>query len=173
PIPGEACGGGYIIGTGDQYEVHAAVEETTGHYLPNVSCSLQFRTENYEAFFIRIIKFNVESSRSCENDALFLYDGVEDPEKLMTETTHGLCGESLSLPNYFTTTAGDLTIKFRTDYANEAGGFTMFVTPFSKNEECDGGFQCLKDKKCMTPDAKCNGANQCKDGSDEPKNCRL
>lgn len=71
--------------------------------------------------------------RSCENDALFLYDGVEDPEKLMTETIHGLCGESLSLPNYFTTTAGDLTIKFRTDYANEAGGFTMFVTPFSKN----------------------------------------
>lgn len=168
-MPGEACG--YIIELGDQYRVTTDTIEGGEEYLSNVSCSMKFRTKSNHAFFIRISKFNLETSNKCANDVLMLYDGPDEKSDPMTVNDYGLCGQTLGLPNYFQTSSKDFTLNFRTDGANQYLGFELYITPFTTNTSCEDGLKC--DKICVTKDAKCNGYHQCKDGSDEPEGCRL
>ena len=74
----------------------------------------------------------MESSRFCERDGLYLYDGGrEDDRRLLSANRHALCGTTLSLPNYFVTTGHEVTLKFVTDgHNNSYEGFTVLITPF-------------------------------------------
>ncbi len=65
---------------------------------------------------------------------MYLYDGGREEEtQIMSPNKHALCGTTLSLPNYFTSTSHEVTLKFVTDGANNSyRGFTVLVTPFEE-----------------------------------------
>ncbi|XP_033626572.1 low-density lipoprotein receptor-related protein 12-like [Asterias rubens] len=176
-MPGDACG--YVVTNGDQFKVVSKQSPVEGHpdqssYQADVSCSIIFRTRPGKRNFLRLSKFEVETSRRCTKDGLYLYDGGrEEKSKIMSANQHALCGTTLSLPNYFTSTSHEVTLKFVTDGGNNSyKGFTVLVTPFEDTDTCDG-FTCLLTKRCITKDAVCNSEYQCEDGSDEPDNCHL
>ncbi|XP_038070361.1 uncharacterized protein LOC119739466 [Patiria miniata] len=176
-MPGETCG--YIVDNGDQFKVvsqqiQLGDEPEQTSYLANVSCTITFRTQRGKRNFLRLSSFEVETSRFCSRDGLYLYDGGrEATDKLLSANKHALCGTTLSLPNYFVSTGHEVTLKFVTDGSNNSfRGFTVLITPFAENEDCDG-FICHMTKRCITKEASCNKEYQCEDGSDEPPNCHL
>ncbi|XP_070574590.1 procollagen C-endopeptidase enhancer 1-like [Ptychodera flava] len=175
-IPGEQCG--YIIERGNQYRIMTAVEGDPPTYPDNVNCVIGFRTDASMKFFLRILSMDLEFSSQCANDALLIYDGVTDADPLLIGHGYGICGDSLSLPNYYKSTGNEISIKFVTNSADNQGkGFKLVLTPYEQaNNEtstCDNSddFMCLGDLKCMIRDVECNGETQCADGSDEPSNC--
>ncbi|XP_022091973.1 low-density lipoprotein receptor-related protein 3-like isoform X2 [Acanthaster planci] len=176
-MPGETCG--YTVDYGDQFKVvsqqipHGEEPERTS-YPPNVSCTIIFRTQPGKRNFLRLSNFEVETSRFCARDGLYLYDGGREvSENLLSANKHALCGTTLSLPNYFVSTGHEVMIKFVTDGSNNSyRGFMVLITPFTEDEYCSG-FTCHLTKRCITMKAMCNSEYQCEDGSDEPPNCHL
>lgn len=170
-MPGDACS--YIKEEREQYQVISAGNgDNDSKYQSNVTCSITFRGKEDEKFIIRITKFALQFSNLCSQDALYIYDGINDNAEMLTKHGYGLCGETMSLPNYFTSSGGAVTIKFVTDRKTESEGFSLYVTPFTKTANCTG-FLCTESQKCISKHARCNRAFQCEDGSDEPPNCSL
>ncbi|XP_071490257.1 low-density lipoprotein receptor-related protein 12-like [Diadema antillarum] len=179
-MPGEQCG--YIIDSGDQFKVNSVGNDREeGHrsYPANVSCTITFRTKPDKKFFMLVTKFGIENSRDCQKDGLFLYNGhaAISENMIRSASRNGLCGEPLSLPNYFSSEANEVAVKFVTDATdNDYRGFQLVLTPYwqsdGQTKNCSSSeFTCVKSDKCITIDAKCNNVYNCADGTDEPETC--
>ncbi|XP_072018800.1 uncharacterized protein [Amphiura filiformis] len=172
-IPGEACGS--VVELGDQYKVFSKLKD--GTYIPNTDCSITFRTNDYDRWYIRVTGFNIDFTNRCNEDKLLIYN-IGAVQDLVIETDYGLCGYTKSLPNYYYTKNDTVKVQFVTNNANTGGrnftGFELLLTPFNDYKEgahCDG-FRCKMSKKCIPNDAFCNGEYQCDDYvSDEPTGC--
>ncbi|XP_006822213.2 uncharacterized protein LOC100367478 [Saccoglossus kowalevskii] len=173
-MPGEQCT--FISTTSDQYRIVTVVDEH-GNYESDVSCKISFRTDESKKFFLRVTRMDMEFSNQCASDSLRIYDGTSENDASLTGNAYGICGRSLSLPNYFYSTGNAVSVQFVTDNANNNGeGFDILVTaykPVDSTEECEDvdGFLCLDGSKCMSKNVYCNGHSQCAEGSDEPTTC--
>ncbi len=133
-MPSDSCG--QTITTGDQWKVISKLED--GTYLPDTNCNISFKTGDYERFYIRVTGFNIEESRRCEGDRLFIYNIVEEDGQLnknnVVEFPFGLCGETKSLPNYYYTKNDTVMVEFITDGTNakQFTGFELLLTPYNE-----------------------------------------
>lgn len=185
-MPSETCG--YIVDRGDQFKLSSVrdpapdittSDQAVATYVPSypdsVDCEISFRTTPDKRFFMRITHFQLELSTQCQNDALLLYDGASSNEGQLVNNINpnGLCGLTLSLPNYFYSKGNDVTVRFKTNERNNSySGFVMLLTPYwlpADGANCtEDEMTCKLSGKCFTKDAYCNSVNQCEDSSDEP-----
>ncbi|TGZ53188.1 Cubilin [Temnothorax longispinosus] len=108
------CGGIYTSATG--------LISSPGHstaYLPNMECEWKIQLPVGERIRASWLKFNIETSSSCQFDFVEIYDGPDTNSQLLGR----YCGSDM--PPAIKSNSNKLVVLFKSDWSYESEGFTL------------------------------------------------
>ncbi|GFY39869.1 chymotrypsin-like elastase family member 2A [Trichonephila inaurata madagascariensis] len=137
---------------------------TGGEYPPDIGCNYQITApENYR-IKVTFKDLDIAPSENCNQDKLQLLG--EDESNIL-----GIfCGTDLPRPVFSEKGDTMIRLKFGTDYMGAGRGFHLYYEASPTIEECPPNHIICKNRNCAPESAKCNGVDDCEDGTDE-ENC--
>lgn len=128
------------------------------NYPPQIQCVWNIQTSEEKFIKIQFRKFSVGSDEDpdCSTDYVMV-----DSKKL--------CGSDLKSP-VLTISSSRVSVMFHSDSSNVNQGFSAEYEAYVPTDPCPKQFQC-SNNLCVSPALKCDGFDDCGDGSDE-KNCK-
>ncbi|GIY35849.1 plasminogen [Caerostris darwini] len=134
-----------------------------GEYPPMIGCNYQITApENYR-IKITFKDLDIAPSESCNQDKLEILG--EDEGNIL-----GIfCGTDLPRPVFSEKGDTKVNLKFGTDYMETGRGFHLYYEASPTLEECPPNHIVCKNRNCVPERAKCDGMDDCEDGTDEEK----
>ncbi|XP_022337162.2 uncharacterized protein LOC111133252 [Crassostrea virginica] len=102
-------------------------------------------------------------SGNCTAARIDVYDGLRNKKRI--SGSEGLCGNSLSSPDFTTENDQFMPIEFTTDGSNQIGSFEITLTNFHTGDCMSGEFRC-RNGRCVDSTVQCDGYQNCGDNSD-------
>ncbi|XP_073706508.1 ST14 transmembrane serine protease matriptase a [Garra rufa] len=130
------------------------------YYPPNTTCQWDIEVPEGKFIKLKFPKFMVSSGsqNSCPGDYV----------QVVGKST--LCGQQPA-NTMVTVSSNKTTVIFRSDLSQVDRGFNATYEVFEPTDPCPEKFQC-DNKRCIDPDLRCDGWNDCGDSTDERKcNC--
>lgn len=153
------CDTSSFSGASGEFYSHAGFGSSD--YGNNLDCRATIKVPNSKAVKITFVAFDVEQHSSCSYDYLALYDGAS----IGDEEIRRFCGATL--PPAVSSTGDSLTLRFKTDHSINGDGFHVKWESVEPPVICaPNEFKCRNDK-CIPRELRCNGNDDCGDGSDE------
>lgn len=128
------------------------------NYPPQISCVWNIQTSEDKFIKVQFRRFSV----GADQDPHCLQDYVTVNDKK-------LCGSELKTP-VLTVRSSNVTVMFHSDSSKVNQGFTAEYEAYVPTDPCPKKFQC-SNNLCVSMKLKCDGYNDCGDGSDED-NCK-
>ncbi|KAG5857092.1 hypothetical protein ANANG_G00014900 [Anguilla anguilla] len=152
-----ACGG-----AAEQIRASSGVITSPGWplgYPSRINCSWNIRANPGEIITISFQDFDIQSSHRCGSDWLSIgtYKNADG---------YRACGSSIPAP--YISSQDHVWIRFHSDDSLTAKGFRLsYITGKTEEISCNSDqFHCANGK-CVPDGWKCNGMDECGDGSDE------
>ncbi|XP_035204602.1 low-density lipoprotein receptor-related protein 12-like [Stegodyphus dumicola] len=105
--------------------------------------------------------FDIDPSSGCVQDKLIVYG--KDKESVLAM----LCGSQLPRPILSNEGENEVRFLFQTDYMRGGRGFLIEYESSPYMKLCDSGYSECKNRNCYDPRKKCDGVDDCGDGTDE------
>ncbi|XP_002739082.1 uncharacterized protein LOC100376686 [Saccoglossus kowalevskii] len=132
-------------------------------------CTVTLEVMWYEQVLLKFETFDVYSmDDDCSDHSLKVYDGSSIYEQMLTPM-NGLCTTSYystELPQTILSSSYSLTLVLSRNYAEKPADFNIIYSAVQTDAD-DFCFKCLDNDTCLSSEVKCDGLNNCPDGSDE------
>ncbi|XP_067141771.1 chymotrypsinogen B-like [Centruroides vittatus] len=135
--------------------------ENNQKYPPRTQCSYLIRAPVGQRVQLTFKDFELDVAEHCSGDRLSIHEGSD----MRAPVLHVLCGNEL--PRDVMSVKNVMLIVFQTDFMIQKRGFHITYKTTSSNSVCASGEGMCRNRKCLPASARCNGVDDCGDGSDE------
>ncbi|PRD32124.1 UNVERIFIED_CONTAM: Transmembrane protease serine 6 [Trichonephila clavipes] len=157
----------------DLYEYDASVRGTVSspfygkrEYHNGLWCEYRIRAPEGHRIKITFKDFDVDPSGSCGQDQLVVYG--KDKQSVL-----GIyCGYEKPRPILSNPDESEIRLLFRSDYMKAGRGFLLEYESGPNMQLCESGYAECGNRNCYKPEKKCDGVDDCGDGTDE-ENCNF
>ncbi|XP_035665272.1 uncharacterized protein LOC118408567 [Branchiostoma floridae] len=138
-------------------------------YSNSLQCNWSIVVEPSKSIVLTFQDFDVEYERDCGYDFVEVYDGTPQRGRLKGR----YCGDAERDRRHYPVTPIEsklhvMTLVFDSDTWIRARGFLATYTSHYKYVRCKGWeFRCTDEPQCVSLTTRCNGLEDCSDGSDE------
>ncbi|XP_042910258.1 ovochymase-2 [Parasteatoda tepidariorum] len=132
------------------------------NYHNGLWCEYRIRAPEGYRIKLKFLEFDVDPSSGCSQDQLVVYG--KDKKSVL-----GLfCGYELPKPILSNEGENEIRFLFRTDFMVSGKGFKVqYESSPHFTSVCEAGQTQCVNRNCFTKDQKCNGVDDCGDGTDE------
>ncbi|XP_066293843.1 low-density lipoprotein receptor-related protein 12-like [Branchiostoma lanceolatum] len=133
-----------------------------GSHWDSQSCWVNFSPPPGMQVLLQFVEVDMEgNSPSCSYDRLLVFSHPTFDNDVSPDRT--ICGDD-DVSSYIGTSVG---LKLETD-SSVGGDFNILYTVFRASYSCSSGeFRCARGQMCMASSVRCDGQDNCEDGSDE------
>ncbi|GIY35845.1 plasminogen [Caerostris darwini] len=157
----------------DLYEYDASVKGTVSspyygkrEYHNGLWCEYRIRAPEGHTIKITFKDFDIDPSSGCGQDQLVVYG--KDKETVLGN----FCGSNPPRPLISNEGESEIRLLFRTDYMAAGRGFLLEYESAPNLKLCEGNLIQCKNRNCYKSEQKCDGEDDCGDGTDE-ENCNF
>ncbi|XP_006825091.1 suppressor of tumorigenicity 14 protein homolog [Saccoglossus kowalevskii] len=161
--PGASPCGGPATFTSDSGSFSSMNYDGTTLYDSNAACYWQITVTVGKIVFLSFNSFDLESSSTCDYDAVSVYNGADDSATNLLLGKY--CGRTI--PPSIRSTDNQMYVTFTSDISVQ---YTGFEAEFVAEVACsDDEFRCGNGTLavCVSSSLRCNGIEDCNDSSDE------
>ncbi|GIY12416.1 plasminogen [Caerostris extrusa] len=152
------------------YEYDASVKGTVSspfygkrEYHNGLWCEYRIRAPEGHTIKITFKDFDIDPSGGCRQDQLVVYG--KDKESVL-----GIfCGYNPPRPLISREGESEIRLLFRTDFMAAGRGFLLEYESAPNLKLCEGNLLQCGNRNCYKPEQKCDGEDDCGDGTDEEK----
>ncbi|GFV53762.1 ovochymase-1 [Trichonephila clavipes] len=138
-----------------------------GQYTNGLWCEYRITAPVGYRLKLTFVDFEIDPSDFCGQDVLYIY--AKEKEYVLAS----ICGKEKPLPIVTEPGVNMVHLLFRSDHMSTARGFHLHFEAALSFETCSPGLQECSNRKCFDPASqKCNGVDDCGDGTDE-EGCNL
>ncbi|XP_071039531.1 LOW QUALITY PROTEIN: ovochymase-1 [Parasteatoda tepidariorum] len=132
------------------------------NYHNGLWCEYRIRAPQGYRIKITFLEFDIDPSRGCSQDQLVFFG--KDKKSVLGN----FCGYELPKPILSNVGENEIRSLFRTDFMGSGKGFKIQYesSPYFTSVCEAGETQCVN-RNCFTKNQKCNGMDDCGDGTDE------
>ncbi|XP_054714936.1 plasminogen-like [Uloborus diversus] len=132
-----------------------------GNYTENLSCEYKIKAPKSFRIKITFKDLDIDPSSSCSNDNLAVYG--KDKESII-----GIfCGREIPRPILSHEDENEIRLIFQSDHMIGGRGFKLEYESGRDIELCGGDEGICRNRNCFVASKRCDGVDDCGDGSDE------
>ncbi|GFY39871.1 plasminogen [Trichonephila inaurata madagascariensis] len=153
------------------YEYDASVKGTLSNpfygkrqYHNGLWCEYRIRAPEGQTIKITFKDFDIDPSGGCRQDQLVVYG--KDKQSVLGN----FCGYQLPRPLLSNPGESEIRLLFRSDYMKAGRGFLLEYESGPNMQICEAGYTQCANRNCYKNEKKCDGVDDCEDGTDE-ENC--
>ncbi|GBM30247.1 Ovochymase-1 [Araneus ventricosus] len=151
------------------YEYDASVKGTVSspfygkreQYHNGLWCEYRIRAPEGQRIKLTFKDFDIDPSPQCSQDELVVYG--KNKETVLAI----VCGHFPPRPIISNEGENEIRLLFRSDHMSSGRGFLLEYESGPNPEICDPGYIECENRNCFKPGQKCDGVDDCGDGTDE------
>nr|CDJ26742.1 CUB and LDL domains-containing trypsin-like serine peptidase 1 protein [Tityus serrulatus] len=157
-----ACGRSQpLVLTNSAGAIYSPGYETNQKYPPRTQCSYLIKAPVGKRIHLTFKDFELDVAEQCSGDRLSIHEGntFRSPVRFV------FCGDTA--PRDIISFQNEILIVFQTDFMIQKKGFHLTYKTTTSQTVCNPGEGMCRNRKCTPASGRCNGIDECGDGSDE------